>query len=59
MYTPVDERVTMETIALVGCSYYYNYIRIGVLVLYLHDVSDIFADLLKLFNYCELEVRPY
>ena len=45
----------LVTIALVGVSYYYNYLRVGVLVLYIHDVSDIPVDLLKLCNYCQLE----
>ena len=43
------------TIALVCGSYYYNFLRIGVVVLYVHDVSDITTDLLKIFNYCKLE----
>ena len=30
-------------------------VRVGVLVLYVHDASDIVADLLKIFNYCSLE----
>eukprot|EP00327_Prymnesium_parvum_P047640 CAMPEP_0205879670 /NCGR_PEP_ID=MMETSP1083-20121108/15517_1 /ASSEMBLY_ACC=CAM_ASM_000430 /TAXON_ID=97485 /ORGANISM="Prymnesium parvum, Strain Texoma1" /LENGTH=301 /DNA_ID=CAMNT_0053242637 /DNA_START=332 /DNA_END=1238 /DNA_ORIENTATION=+ len=45
----------LVTIALLYTSYYYNYMRIGVIVLYLHDVSDILVDLLKIFNYCQLE----
>ena len=39
------------TIALVWGSYSYNYVRIGTVVLYLHDLSDIMVDLLKLTNY--------
>lgn len=42
------------TIALLYTSYWYNYMRIGVIVLYLHDVSDIVVDLLKIFNYCQV-----
>jgi len=77
----------LVTIALVACSYFNSYLRIGVLVLcamergarillrpapffswtsahrrenfffhrYMHDVSDIPVDLLKIFNYCQLE----
>ena len=41
------------TIALLYLSYSYNYVRIGVIVLYLHDISDIIVDLLKIFNYCQ------
>ena len=44
------------TIALVWGSYSYNYVRIGT-VLYLHDLSDIMVDLLKLTNYMKLEGR--
>jgi len=43
------------TIALVGFSYHYNYTKVGVIVLFVHDVSDIPLDLLKIFNYCQLE----
>jgi TLC domain len=43
------------TIALVGCSFSCEYLRIGVLVMFVHDVSDIFVDLLKLVNYIQLE----
>ena len=32
-----------------------GYLRIGLLVLYVHDVSDIFVDVLKLCNYLKLE----
>lgn len=47
----------LVTIALVGCSYFHNYMRIGVIILYLHDISDIPVDLLKIFNYCQLEKK--
>jgi hypothetical protein len=43
------------TIALVGLSWAVGYMRIGVLVLFIHDVSDIFVDLLKMVNYLKLE----
>ena len=43
------------TIALVWGSYSSNYVRIGTVVLYLHDLSDIMVDLLKLTNYMKLE----
>ena len=43
------------TIALVALSYFNNYMRIGVVVLFIHDLSDIPVDLLKIFNYCQLE----
>jgi hypothetical protein len=32
-----------------------GYLRVGLLVLYVHDVSDIFVDLLKMTNYLKLE----
>ena len=47
----------LVTIALLSVSYYYNYIRIGVIVLYVHDVTDIVVDLLKIFNYCQVGGR--
>ena len=43
------------TIMLVWGSYSYNYLRIGTGVLFVHDSSDIFVDLLKIFNYLKLE----
>jgi ceramide synthetase len=43
------------TIALVGVSYHYNYTKIGTIVLFVHDASDVPLDLLKIFNYCQLE----
>jgi hypothetical protein len=49
------------TILLVAGSHSMNFHRIGILVLYVHDVSDITVDLLKLTNYLKLEgpsVRP-
>jgi hypothetical protein len=36
-------------------SAWFNFDRVGVLVLYVHDVSDIFLDMLKLINYLKLE----
>jgi TLC domain len=38
-----------------GVSWGNGYVRVGVLVLYVHDVSDIFVDLLKMVNYLKLE----
>jgi hypothetical protein len=45
------------TIALVGLSWAVGYMRIGLLVLFVHDTSDIFVDLLKMVNYLKLENR--
>jgi hypothetical protein len=45
------------TIALVGLSWACGYMRVGVLVLFVHDFSDIFVDLLKMVNYLKLENR--
>jgi hypothetical protein len=39
-------------------SWSWGYVRIGLLVMYVHDVSDIFVDLLKMVNYLKLEGRP-
>jgi hypothetical protein len=43
------------TIALVGVSWAVGYMRIGLLVLWIHDVSDIFVDTLKMVNYLKME----
>ena len=45
------------TIALVGLSWAVGYMRVGILVLFVHDMSDIFVDLLKMVNYLKLENR--
>jgi hypothetical protein len=45
----------LVTIGLVWSSYSMNYVRVGTVVLLLHDSSDIVADLLKLANYLKLE----
>jgi len=47
----------LATIALVGLSLRFNFTRMGLMVLILHDISDIPIDLLKLFNYLKLEER--
>lgn len=39
------------TVALIGLSYTYGYYRIGLLVMALHDVGDIFLYSAKFFNY--------
>ena len=45
------------TLALVGLSFHHNYVRYGVMVLFVHDASDIFLDLMKTANYLRLEDR--
>ncbi len=45
------------TIGLVGWSWAVGYMRIGLLVLFVHDISDIFVDLLKMVNYLKLSDR--
>merc|ERR1712087_791122 len=45
----------LVTISLIWISYSANYVRIGIVVLLLHDSSDIVIDLLKLTNYMKLE----
>jgi hypothetical protein len=47
----------LVTIALVLASWYGGSMRIGLLVLYVHDVSDIFVDGLKMVNLTKLEGR--
>jgi hypothetical protein len=43
------------TIMLVAASLSAGYLRIGLIVLYVHDVSDILVDTLKMVNYLKLE----
>lgn len=44
----------LATLFMVMSSYSAGYLRIGLLVLYVHDISDIFIDLLKLANLTNL-----
>jgi hypothetical protein len=41
----------IATITLIGISYVYGFHRIGILVLYSHNINDIFLEAAKLFNY--------
>lgn len=43
------------TIMLVAGSFSGGYLRVGLLVLWVHDVSDVLVDLLKMVNYLKLE----
>lgn len=43
------------TVALLSLSYWINYVRIGTLVLLVHDVADIFLEFAKVFNYQKWE----
>jgi hypothetical protein len=43
------------TIMLVAGSFSAGYLRIGLCVLWVHDVSDILVDILKMVNYLKLE----
>jgi ceramide synthetase len=45
----------VATLALVALSYYGGWTHIGLLILFLHDASDIVADLLKMCNYMGLD----
>jgi len=45
----------VATIGLLGISWQHGYARYGLLVLYVHDISDIVIDLLKMTNYLKLE----
>ena len=43
------------TLALILLSYHFNFLRLGVVIMFLHDSSDVVIDLLKLCNYLNLE----
>jgi ceramide synthetase len=43
------------TLALILLSYHFNFMRLGVVIMFLHDSSDIVIDLLKMCNYLNLE----
>lgn len=43
------------TIALVTWSYYVGFLPVGVIVLFLHDLSDVPLDMLKMVNYLKME----
>jgi hypothetical protein len=43
------------TIFLIVFSYGANFIRVGSLVLLVHDASDVFLELAKLFNYAKCQ----
>ncbi|OQS02487.1 hypothetical protein THRCLA_05131 [Thraustotheca clavata] len=45
------------TIALIIWSYAVGYLPIGVIIMFLHDVSDIPLDMLKMVNYLKMEDR--
>ena len=40
------------TVGLLVYSYYVNLTRIGIMIMLLHDVSDIFLEAAKLSRYC-------
>ncbi|XP_066557616.1 ceramide synthase 2 isoform X2 [Amia ocellicauda] len=46
----------LATLTLLAFSWCANYIRIGTLVMILHDVSDVILELAKIFNYAKLPV---
>ena len=41
--------------SVISIAFRFGYLRYGLLILFVHDFSDIFADLLKVFNYLKLE----
>jgi len=45
----------VATLGLVGLSYFNNYMPIGLIVLFLHDSSDIVTDLLRMVNFLGLD----
>ncbi|EGD72295.1 hypothetical protein PTSG_00315 [Salpingoeca rosetta] len=64
LHTLVDEKLTdfwimllhhVVTVCLLAFSYFHNFHRIGMLVLMVHDVSDIFLDSGKCFHFLKWE----
>jgi ceramide synthetase len=58
MWTEVSRSDAMEmivhhltTILLIGLSYVTNYTRVGVTIMLLHDMADVFLESAKVFNY--------
>jgi len=54
-YSPHTHPPSHLSLSLLGVSWGNGYLRVGLLVLYVHDVSDIFVDLLKMVNYLKIE----
>jgi ceramide synthetase len=48
----------LVTIGLVGLAYVDNNMKVGAIVLFVHDASDIGIDTLKMANYLRLDGRP-
>lgn len=46
---------TAHSFACAGFSFLWNYLRVGALVLYVHDMSDVPIDVLKMVNLLSLE----
>jgi ceramide synthetase len=47
----------IATIGLITASWIAGYLRIGVLVLFIHDTSDVPLDLMKILNYLKVQGR--
>ena len=45
----------IATLTIIGISYKFGFLRYGLIILIIHDGSDILVDLLKTFNYLKLE----
>ena len=48
----------LATIGLVGLAYADNNFKVGAIVLFVHDISDIGIDTLKMSNYLHLDGKP-
>ncbi|KAN0008864.1 hypothetical protein ACTFIU_009530 [Dictyostelium citrinum] len=47
----------VATFFLVGCSYWYRYHRIGIAILWIHNIADIFLYSAKALNYISKEIK--
>jgi hypothetical protein len=57
LFSPPTSRLHTTPDPAAAGSFAAGYLRVGLVVLWIHDVSDILVDLLKMVNYLKLEAR--